>query len=317
MVAMPDSLNQDCEHATEMFHFLTDKVGLSPVLSSKRLDWKDLVVEQRHHPACALNVPPLAAHLITIYNGTSCPIVQKRDGRIYRDILTPGNISIVPVGTESYWAMDGETDVLNIDLTPDLIQKVAIECDLDASRVELINHFGVFDSRIEQIGCLLKQELQIGAMGGRTLAESLANALVVYLLRQYSTTQPRISTYTSKLSQTDLQQVTSYIHDNLDADLSLTKLAEVVKLSQFHFTRLFKQSTGFSPHQYIIRARVEKAKQFLATGNLSVGEVANLVGFAHQSHLASHMKRILGVSPKTILQNSKNLTKGSKNLTDF
>lgn len=317
MVTIPDSLNQGSEHSTEMFHFLTDKAGLSPVLSSKWLGWKDLVVEQRHHPACALDVPPLAAHLITIYNGAACPIVQKRDGHTYRDVLTPGNISIVSIGTESYWAMDGDTDVLNIDLTPNLIQKVAIECDLDVNQIELINHFGVFDARIEQIGCLLKQELEAGGMGGRTLAESLANALVVYLLRQYSTTQPRISTYTGKLSQADLQEATSYIHDNLDADLSLMKLAEVVKLSQFHFTRLFKQSTGFSPHQYIIRARVEKAKQLLATGKLSVGEAASLVGFAHQSHLASHMKRILGVSPKTILQNSKNLSKRSKNLTDF
>ena len=314
---MSDFLNYSRERATTMSHFLAERAGFSPVLSSKQLDWEGIVVEQRHHPAGTIDAPPLGAHLIAIYNGAACPIVQKRDGRTYKGILTPGHTSIVPTETKSYWAMDGVTDVLNIDIMPSFIERVAVECNLDPNRVELANHFGVFDPRIKQIGCLLKQELQTGGMGGKMLAESLANALVVYLLRQYSANQPQISINTSKLSRIDLQQATSYIHDNLDADLSLTKLAEIVNLSKFHFARSFKQTTGISPHQYVIRTRVEKAKQLLATGKFSVGEVASFVGFAHQSHLASHMKRTLGVLPKTILQNSKNLSKSSKNLMGF
>ena len=72
-------------------------------------------------------------------------------------------------------------------------------------------------------------------------------------------------------------------------------------MSPYHFMRLFKKSTGKSPHQYVIEARVRKAKDLLATGKLSVCEAAYRVGFVDQSHLTRHFKRIFGLPPKALL----------------
>lgn len=287
------------------------------MLSSHSLAWSGFIAQQRHHPPCTLTVPPLRAHLVTIYNGLPCKIVQRRDGKTRQSIRQAGDISIVPVGTESYWSMAFETRVLNLDFSTEFVRKVALECNLDPDQTELINHFDVRDAFLEQIGGLLKIELETGGLGGRLMAESFGTALVVHLLRHYSICNYHIPAYFGGLSSTDKKQVIDYIHAHLEQDLSLATLAGIVNLSQFHFTRLFKQSTGFAPHQYVIRARVEAAKQLLATGRLSVGEVASRTGFTHQSHLASHMKRLLGITPKSIQKNRKNLSQHSTNLIDF
>jgi AraC family transcriptional regulator len=78
----------------------------------------------------------------------------------------------------------------------------------------------------------------------------------------------------------------------------LAELAAIVRLSQYHFAHLFKQSTGISPHQYLIRWRIERAKQLLAMGNLSIAAIAQTVGFASQGHFTYHFKRLVGVTPR-------------------
>lgn len=96
--------------------------------------------------------------------------------------------------------------------------------------------------------------------------------------------------------------VTDYISDRLDRELSLNELAAIAQLSPYHFSRAFKQSTGISPHQYVIQCRVERAKQLLQQGKMSIGEIAIACGFSHQSHLNRHFKRLTGVTPKTLLK---------------
>jgi AraC family transcriptional regulator len=97
-----------------------------------------------------------------------------------------------------------------------------------------------------------------------------------------------------------LRQVIDYINDHLDRDLGLAELAKIVQMSPHYFTRLFKQSTGLTPHQYVIHRRVERAKELLLNGELTIAEVAYSVGFANQSHLNRHLKRLLGVTPRYI-----------------
>ncbi|MEG4942592.1 helix-turn-helix transcriptional regulator [Microcoleus sp. F4-D5] len=80
------------------------------------------------------------------------------------------------------------------------------------------------------------------------------------------------------------------------------ELAGIAQLSPYYFSRAFKQSVGISPHQYVIQQRVERAKQLLLQGNMSLYEIAIACGFTHQSHLTRHFKRLTGVTPKTLLK---------------
>jgi transcriptional regulator GlxA family with amidase domain len=84
------------------------------------------------------------------------------------------------------------------------------------------------------------------------------------------------------LAPAQLKRVVDYIDTYLDRDLSLRELAQLVQLSPHYFSQLFKQSTGFSPHQYILRHRIDRGKQLLRQGGLSIAGVAKIVGFVDQ-----------------------------------
>jgi len=101
------------------------------------------------------------------------------------------------------------------------------------------------------------------------------------------------------LSKRKLQQTIQYINQNLAEDLSLQTLATHIGFSQYYFCRLFKESTGLTPYQYIIQQRIERAKQLLTQDKYSIVDVALQVGFANQSHFCQRFRRITGVSPRT------------------
>ncbi len=104
--------------------------------------------------------------------------------------------------------------------------------------------------------------------------------------------------YLGGLSPTQLKLVTNYINDRLEQELSLDELAAIAQLSTYHFCRSFKRSTGFTPHQYVIRQRVERAKLLLRERKIGIAQVAISCGFTHQSHLNRHFKRSTGMTPK-------------------
>src|SRR5690606_38669191 len=150
--------------------------------------------------------------------------------------------------------------------------------DIEPARV----HFSVryYDrSSPEVIDTLtaLRRELLSGGPDGRLCAESLANVLVVQLIRQMSNRQGSngvIRGSGGRLARHALREVKEYIHTNLDQNIALAELANVAHLSEFHFARLFKQTTGLPPHQFVIHQRVERAKRLIAEGRLSLAQIA-------------------------------------------
>lgn len=100
------------------------------------------------------------------------------------------------------------------------------------------------------------------------------------------------------MSDRQLRRVTDYINENLAQDLQLADLSELLEMSQFHFSRLFKQSMAMSPHQYLIQQRLERAKQLLKATNKSVMDIALQCGFSSHSHLGKLFRQHVGVSPK-------------------
>jgi AraC family transcriptional regulator len=84
---------------------------------------------------------------------------------------------------------------------------------------------------------------------------------------------------------------------------NLADLADVAGMSQFHFSRMFKQSMGISPHQYLLQQRVEQAKQLLKGKKLAIAEIALQCGFNSQSHLSKHFREATGMTPSDYRKN--------------
>jgi AraC family transcriptional regulator len=110
------------------------------------------------------------------------------------------------------------------------------------------------------MGLALKRVLESEGKASRLYAETMCNALIVHLLQHYSSHPPRLREVRGGLPRHKLQQVIDYIQAHLERDLGIHELAQVVQISPHYFSRLFKQSTGFTPHQYVIRCRVYRAK---------------------------------------------------------
>ena len=94
-----------------------------------------------------------------------------------------------------------------------------------------------------------------------------------------------------------LRRVTQYIQDNLHRELRLAELSGQVHMSPYHFARLFKRSTGTPPHRFVLRRRIDRATTLLTTGELSIGEVARVVGFRTSSHFTTVFRRTTGITP--------------------
>jgi AraC family transcriptional regulator len=91
--------------------------------------------------------------------------------------------------------------------------------------------------------------------------------------------------------------VAEYVEANLEASLTISELAEVAGLSEFHFARMFKATTGETPHAFVQRHRIGRACELLAATQLPLAEVALTCGFSSQSHFAEAFRKRTGVTP--------------------
>ncbi|MBD3881892.1 helix-turn-helix transcriptional regulator [Phormidium tenue FACHB-886] len=224
------------------------------------------------------------------------------DGKLKLERRQQGDIAIIPadVAQRCNWTMSAEFAILAIP--PALLQQVGQDW-VDGDRIELVPQFmSEQDALLQGIFSAVRDELESGKIGGSLLIDSLKTTLAIHLLRNYCTTQPKLSSYADGLSSSALQRVTEYVHEYLHQDIKLIELAAIAQISPYHFLRLFKQKTGTTPHQYILQQRIQQAKHLLQHSELSIAEVATRVGFCDQSHLTRCFKRITGMTPKQLLQ---------------
>lgn len=247
-----------------------------------------------------IEVPGAQSTRVSIHVGPSIQVSCRRAGYSHRGIAVHGDIEIIPADTPSVWEISEKDTFLAMSISPELLHTVAEQLDFDPQRIEIRNRFQVRDEQLENIAWALKAEMECGYPCGRLYLDSLAVAAANRLLMCHSSVSREPRRRNGRLSERKLRQVLSYIEDNLSQDLSLGDIAAIAGLSVSHFKSLFRESLGLPVHQYLIRRRVERAKTLLGEGKLPISQIAFETGFAHQSHLARHMRRVLGVSPKTL-----------------
>ncbi len=247
---------------------------------------------------------PFNGHLVNVHLSVPHHLVQKRNERTHEGIKIPGAVDVIPAGTPTaYFRMGAASEHMCMLIKDRFVQRVAAEAGADPDKFEIVPFFGAPDPQVERIGMSMLSEMESGGLGGELYAESLANVLALHVLRSHSSlgraSRRKVGGEVG-FSKRSLGRATDYINDNLSQKLTLEEIAGAACMSPYHFARSFKAATGLSPHQYVIQRRVERAKTLLADSDLTIAEVAQAVGFANQSHLAFHVRRLLGVSPKAL-----------------
>ena len=268
------------------------------VLSSIDPKWNDVVVEQHHFPSSELPDVMYKRHAICINIGQSFTREFEKDGRFHRIQRARGSISLFPSHQPFSGRLKVERNVLAnflyLALNPVFVSRVAEGLELDVDRIELIEKRRSTDPTLHYIGMALRAGIQTGDALDRMYGEALSTALAVHLLREYGAAVLGPKRPYGGLPREKLVRAVEYIQDQLDTDLTVSGIAQAVGLSPDHFTRLFKESTGQSPHRYVVEARVRKAKELLTTGKFTISEAAFHVGFSDQSLL--HVRSRLGYS---------------------
>jgi AraC family transcriptional regulator len=132
--------------------------------------------------------------------------------------------------------------------------------------------------------------------GSAMFCEHIALAVFAHIVRVYGGA-PNRQFARGGLAPWQLQRACEYIDANLSADPSVSDVADQCELSSSYFSRAFKRESGFSPHQWLVKRRVERAKELLREPELQLAEVALNCGFVDQSHFARAFSRLEGCSP--------------------
>jgi AraC family transcriptional regulator len=155
---------------------------------------------------------------------------------------------------------------------------------------------GFEDKLLSEIVRALWLEVRADNSNGTLYADSLRMTLVASLIRrsQEGTTPGRMG---RRLSRAELALLHAFLSDRLDEDVCLADLAKRVQMKERSFAGAFKSATGQTPHQYLIRMRIDRAKDYLANSALTIGEIAYATGFGDQAHLTSVFRRHVGFPP--------------------
>jgi len=213
--------------------------------------------------------------------------------RQHRSVIDK-HVSIIPAGQPHQVKWQRPAEVTVFLLSPAFVREVAHESKM--GHVEIAEEYCALDPLIWHLGREVRMQLRGRRRLDETYLQSVATVLAYHLLTTYAS-NPGRARESNGLPCYKLRHAIQYIRDHLDKDISFHDIAAHLKMSAYHFARMFKHSTGDPPHQYIVRCRINRAKELLAETSLPITDVAFEVGYKSQSHFTTCFRRFVGVTP--------------------
>jgi AraC family transcriptional regulator len=286
----------------------------SPLLSLSSSDagWEGLLAQAFHEPMEMEGwiTPALSDISLVLFAGGVMRLEQRHaNGPWKARYLHSGDLMLRPgtnTSSELRWkVLSGEPmQTLILQLSQDLVERVVEEvADEDPRHLSLGERLGFQDPLLTQMGLALWRELEQRPPAGKLYAQTAAQMLAVHLLRHYTCVGDALTDPSHQLTPQQIRRVMDFVQASLSQDLSLETLARQAGFSPYHFARLFRQTMGESPHQFVLRQRIERAQRLLTEGDAPLVQIAVESGFANQSHFTRVFKRYLSLTPRAYRQN--------------
>ena len=170
-------------------------------------------------------------------------------------------------------------------------------CDEPTDEIELRPHRKFADSRLGALVAAVHAEMEAGFPSGRLFLASVEQAMAAALVSGQAVRHRPVRISRGGLGPGRLRRIKEFIQAKVEDELSLEEMAQSVGLSTAHFARMFRKSTGETPHQFVLRQRLERAKAMLRAPDARVLDVAVACGFKTQQHFAQVFRGVCGISP--------------------
>ena len=163
--------------------------------------------------------------------------------------------------------------------------------------VELRMYRKFADPRLRPLATAVHAEMAAGFPSGQLFLDSVEQAMAVALVYGHALRHRPVQVSRGGLGAARLRRIKELVHAKIEDDFGLDEMAQSIGLSTAHFARMFRKSTGETPHQFVLRQRLERAKAMLRAPDARVLDVAVACGFKTQQHFAQVFRDICGIRP--------------------
>jgi AraC family transcriptional regulator len=221
--------------------------------------------------------------------------VGSRRSEMMRFTFGVGEMCLVPRHVETWLRTD---ELLYSYLSVGISDAaLAAACDGTKDDVELCRVGKLVDGRVGALAAAVNAERVAGFPSDRLFLDSVEQALAVALVNGYAVRHRSLPTHRGGLGSVRLRRIKKFIDAKIEDDLTLCEMAQAVELSTAYFSRMFRKSTGETPHQFLLRRRLERAKKMLCSPDERVLDVAVACGFKSQQHFAQVFRHVCRVTP--------------------
>ncbi|QDF95078.1 hypothetical protein CJ010_00175 [Azoarcus sp. DD4] len=270
----------------------------------------DIFGARWNHPAGESQLRRNAEHVLVYHLSGNTDVERLQQGVVTGFRSRVGSVTFMPRDSESDWRLGGNTQVIHLYLSQDVMDAFARDTLERDACPEIDDFFAVNDTWLDGFFRMLASEAPPSAGAGTRLEtlvlDQIQSLLVRHLVTRYAR-ERRPDTERalvrggsgSQLRQSVLKKITALIHERLHEDICLQDLADLACISKDHFLRAFRDTVGQTPYHYVLSQRLERARMLLREDqNLPVAEIARRCGFKNLSHFSATFRRMTGVSPK-------------------
>jgi AraC family transcriptional regulator len=281
-------------------HGLTRLPGCELQSSSAELGWTSLFVSTQLESPFEAAVEPVSDHLLVFHLDGPVYVRGEVQDRHVRRLVPAGSLFLWPAGSGFRIQLEASVKTLHLYIRSSVVEEVAACLGYsEPDTVHIAPRLSESDELLEQLALEVGRAATSRTTSAQLYTDHLARAIAARLIRINSPDAFRGAAPPSiqGLTAAQLKRAQDYIEAHLNEVIRLLSLSEASGLSVSHFTRRFKVTTGLSPHQFVLRRRIEHAKRLLIHTNEAIAQIALRCGFSHQEHLTHTFKRFTGHTP--------------------
>lgn len=277
--------------------------GARLLVSSRALGWPGVIVEAGENDFWEVDELTVAHHYLAMNLGDE-PLRFEVKGprRYHRTVIEPGAVWICPAGESFTHRIRQANSFALVAVAPERFDVLVGNPDRPAPALR--RDYNLRSPSLEHVVRALVIEADRGGPGGLAVVEALVAAASHSMVRLASESQAKPLVVRGGLAPHIRRRVLELIDSHLGTTLTIERLATEAALSPAHFARAFRESTGLTPHQYILTRRLERARALLERPGARLSEIAATTGFADQAHLTRLFKRVFGVTPGMVRRQS-------------